>query len=110
MKKVLTFVAVVALTASSAFAGDISTSRAARLGLAGMQPMSHSQGAQIRGMGFAVVFGGGRASVSSTQSANAYAAGSFRNSNSFAAGGNLSFAVKNGSYAVSGGGSVAYAR
>jgi hypothetical protein len=109
MKKFLTFAAVVALTASSAFAGDISTNRAARLGLSGMQPMSHSQGAQIRGMGTAVVFGGSYAAVRGAASVNAYY-GSSHTKNSMAAGANLSFAANSHTGAIAGGGSIAYAK
>jgi hypothetical protein len=110
MKKILTFVAVIALTASSTFAGDISTSRAARLGLAGMQPMSQSQGEQIRGMGVAIVAGGSYAAVRGAASANVYF-GASHTRNAAAAGANLSFAANTrGSGAIAGGGSVAYAK
>ena len=107
MKKVLTFVAVVALTAGSAYAADgtISTQRAARLGLSGMQPMSAEQGAQIRGLGFGVVAGVSRAQSGGTSSTNLYVGGSRRN-NALAAGAAGSKANNNTAI----GGSIVFAR
>ena len=107
MRKVLVLAALVAMSAGSALAADgsISSNRAARLGLAGMQPMSAEQGARIRGMGLAIVFGVGRAQSGGTSSTNAYLGASSRN-NAAAVGANFSRA--NGSTAF--GASAVFAR
>ena len=102
MKKLLLFAALVAMSAGSAFAADgsISTSRAARLGLSGMQPMSAAEGARIRGLGVAVVFGIGHAQSGNTSSTNAYLGASRRN-NSAAAGANFSKANNSTAFGAS---------
>jgi hypothetical protein len=94
MKKIAPFADALALLTSSALAGDVSTSRAARMGLAGMRPMSKEQGSQIRGSGLAVAFG----SATNGVVTRSY----FKVGSTFAAGAKFT--------STSGGGSVAYAR
>ena len=107
MKKVLVLTALIAMSAGSALAADdsISASRAARLGLSGMQPMSEAQGARIRGMGVAIVFGVGRAQSGGSSSTNGYLGASRRN-NAAAVG--VNFSRANNSTAF--GGSAVFAR
>ena len=107
MKKALVFAALVAMSAGSAFAADgtISASRASRLGLSGMQPMSTAQGARIRGLGLGIVFGVGRASNGGSSSTNGYV-GVSRTNNAVAAGANFSKANSSTAF----GGSIVFAK
>jgi hypothetical protein len=62
MRTLLTFAAIVCLTALPAYSADpadghVSRSSLTRLGLAGMTPMSDVQGLEIRGLGVAEAMG-----------------------------------------------------
>lgn len=91
--------------------GNVSNGMLADMGLSGIQTMSDTQGDQIRGKGYASVWGGGYAAVHGAASANGYVAtSSNHHSSSLAAGANLSVAISRCKWAAAGGFSVAYAK
>lgn len=75
MYKMLFALAVVALMASGAFAGEISQAALNDMGLSGMQQMSDDEGMAVRGK-WALVWGQGTANViGGTTETTGYAAG-----------------------------------
>lgn len=74
MKYLLMTLAIVMMFAGPALAadhGNLSQSQLAKMGLSGMTAMSDTQGQAVRGMGFAVAFGIGYATISKEDPANA---------------------------------------
>ncbi len=73
MKYLLMTLAVVMMFAGPALAGDgnLSQSQLAKLGLSGMTVMSDTQGQAVRGMGFALAFGVGYATINKADPASA---------------------------------------
>jgi hypothetical protein len=87
--------------------GNLSSGMLADMGLSDMQVMSDAQGQEIRGMGYAAVWGKSYAYVRGAGARNGYSA---RGSN-LAIGGTISGAINSrGRWAVGAGASAAYSR
>ena len=76
MYKMMLALAVVAVMACGAVAGEVSQATLGDMGLAGMQSMSNDEGMAVRGA-FAIVGGFSFASTPGAASGDAYAAGDF---------------------------------
>ncbi len=89
MYKMLLALAVVAVMACGAVAGEVSQATLGDMGLANMQSMSDDEGMAVRGA-FAIVGGFSFASTPGTATGDAYAAGDFGWGPDFAIGGSAS--------------------
>ncbi len=105
MYKILLALAVVAVMASGAVAGEVPQATLSDMGLANMQTMSDDEGMAVRGA-FAIVGGFSFASTPGAAGADAYAAGDFGAGPDFAIGGSFSFSNSQQSTVVLGPGGV----
>lgn len=94
MYKMLLALAVVAVMACGAVAGEVSQGVLSDMGLANMQSMSDDEGMAVRGA-FAIVGGFSFASTPGTATGDAYAAGDFGWGPDLAVGGSTSQAQTN---------------